>query len=324
MPAPTIQRFFPMPKTESAAAPMDFAHNPLNRQGHERQKSDWLHRQLKAANALFVPFWQDKPFILPPLRDGEGRDTGWLTQAQTAPLRKASSAPIFLGINRSAKPLFALTLEQAAACTDLQKLGAFEDLRALALAGDMPPAELGILAQAKALLHWHQTHKHCARCGAPTALAEGGYKRRCESCSAEHFPRTDPVVIMLATFRDSCLLGRQKGWPEGMFSALAGFVEPGETLEAAVARELEEEAGISVRQVRYRMSQPWPFPAQLMLGCTAEADGDRLRLDGVELEDARWVKRAELVRALAGRHPSLTVPPPLAIAHHLIQHFAAG
>lgn len=313
-----------MPKTESPAPAIDFALNPLNRQGHKRQRAAWLRQQLAAEAALFVPFWQEKPFILAPLRNGEGRDTGWLTQAQTKPLRNAAHAPLFLGINRNAKPLFAFELADASACRDLQKLGAFEDLRALALAGDMRAAELGILAQAKALLHWHRTHPHCARCGAATEMAEGGYKRRCPSCSAEHFPRTDPVVIMLPSFRDSCLLGRQKGWPNGMYSALAGFVEPGETLEAAVARELEEEAGLTVRAVRYRMSQPWPFPAQLMIGCTAEAESRALQLDGVELEDARWVKRAEIVQALAGNHPSLAVPPPMAIAHHLIRHFAEG
>ena len=313
-----------MPKTESSPPDLSFALNPLNRHGHERQQAAWLRQQVESADALFVPFWEDKPFILPPLREGEGRDTGWLNQSQTASLRRTSSAPIFLGVNRNAKPLFALALHDAAQCGPLQKMGAFEDLRALALKGDMAARELGILAQAKALLHWHSTHTHCARCGEPTDADEGGHKRRCPSCKAEHFPRTDPVVIMLATFRDSCLLGRQKGWPEGMFSALAGFVEPGETLEAAVARELHEEAGIAVNGVRYCMSQPWPFPAQLMIGCMADAKTDALHLDGVELETALWATRAEVQEALEGKHASLAVPPPMAIAHHLIRHFAKG
>ena len=154
-------------------------------------------------------------------------------------------------------------------------------------------------------------------------MGEGGYKRVCPSCGAEHFPRTDPVVIMLATHGDKCLLGRQKGWPEGMYSALAGFMEPGETIEEAVARELHEEAGIHVSAVRYYGGQPWPFPASLMIGCLADADSTQISLDDVELEDAKWVARADVQAAFNGAG-GVAIPPEMAIAHQLMRAFAQG
>jgi NAD+ diphosphatase len=199
------------------------------------------------------------------------------------------------------------------------------DLRAIAVQGVVPPQELGILAQAKALLFWHARHRFCANCAAPTKMSCAGFRRDCESCGAQHFPRTDPVAIMLVTSGDCCLLGRQSRFAPGMYSCLAGFIEPGETIEDAVRRETLEEAGVRVGAVRYLASQPWPFPANLMLGCHGEALTEEITLDRDELEDARWFPRDEIVLMLDGRHPDgLRGPVGMAIAHFLIQSWVRG
>jgi NAD+ diphosphatase len=185
--------------------------------------------------------------------------------------------------------------------------------------GSLPEADLGILAQAKAMIDWHQRHGFCAACGAPTTLEEAGYRRHCENCGADHFPRTDPVVIMLATRGDKCLVGRGKLFPPGVFSALAGFVEPGETIEDAVRREIGEETGVRVGKVTYHASQPWAFPSSLMIGCFAEAETDEITLDD-ELAEAFWLEKETARALLEGRGPEeMRVPPPVAIAHHLLK-----
>jgi NAD+ diphosphatase len=194
------------------------------------------------------------------------------------------------------------------------------DLRTLAVQGLLPPPLLGALAQAKSLLYWHARHRFCSACGAPSVLASAGWRRDCPNCKAAHFPRTDPVVIMLAVAGERCLLGRQRRFPPGMYSALAGFLEPGETMESAVRREIAEEAGIEIGRVHYLATQPWPFPSSLMIGCLAEAATTDLRVDEVELEDARWFSRTEARAMLAGEHPQgLSAPQPLAIAHHILK-----
>ena len=180
-------------------------------------------------------------------------------------------------------------------------------------------SDLGIVAQAKSLLDWHARHGFCANCGAPTDIAKGGYQRDCPNCGARHFPRTDPVAIMLATFDDKVLLGRGPHLPPGFFSALAGFVEPGETIEEAVRRELWEEAGVATSKVTYVASQPWPWPSSLMIGCFAQADSLDCKPDGVEIDDVRWLDRAALEIALEDGDPEIAVPPDIAIAHQLIQ-----
>lgn len=198
------------------------------------------------------------------------------------------------------------------------------DLRSAATRYLVPEEELGALALAKSLLAWHARHGYCANCGAPTRLSASGFRRECAACGAQHFPRTDPVVIMLVTRGERCLLGRQARFPAGNYSCLAGFVEPGETVEDAVRRETFEEAGIRVGSVRYALSQPWPFPSSLMLGCVAEATTEAITIDADELEDARWFGRDELRAMLADRHPQgLRVPPPVAIARHLVELFVA-
>ncbi len=205
------------------------------------------------------------------------------------------------------------------------------DYRSLAVQGLLSPEQLGMVAYGGALLAWHATHRFCARCGAATALAEGGAKRVCTSCETQHFPRTDPVVIMLTVKDDKCLLGRSPHFPPGMYSALAGFVEAGETIEMAVRRETFEESGIRVGAVRYHATQPWPFPHTLMIGCYSEALDDDIELDELELEDCRWFNRDEVLTILAGAGethpdgtPKLFMPPPMAIAHALIRDWAEG
>jgi NAD+ diphosphatase len=197
------------------------------------------------------------------------------------------------------------------------------DLRSIALGGLVPNGQASMLATAKALMHWHARRRFCSNCGGPNVAAAAGWRRECTACKTQHFPRSDPVVIMLVVDEDACLLGRQPRFPKGMYSALAGFLEPGETIETAVRREIKEEAGVACGEVRYFASQPWPFPSSLMIGCFAEARGRTLLLDRVELEDARWFSRDETRALIDRRHPSgLTAPAPMAIAHHLIRRWA--
>lgn len=179
--------------------------------------------------------------------------------------------------------------------------------------------DLAIYGGARSLVDWHARHRFCSQCGGPTQPVKGGWSRSCSSCSAEHFPRVDPVVIMLAEYEGKVLVGRQARFPAGRYSALAGFVEPGETLEGAVARELFEEAGVRATSVDYVMSQPWPFPSSLMIACIAQVDSDHLTIDRNELEDAFWVNREEVLAALDGQESApFIAPPSLAVARHLL------
>jgi NAD+ diphosphatase len=194
------------------------------------------------------------------------------------------------------------------------------DLRSIAVQGLTDNGHLSAIAEAKAMLHWHARHRFCANCGQVTRIVHGGWRRDCPACAAEHFPRTDPVVIMLAVAGERCLLGRSRRFVPGMWSCLAGFVEPGESIEQAVRRETLEEAGIACGRVSYFASQPWPFPMSLMIGCHAEALSFELAVDRAELEDARWFDREEIALMLLRRHPDgLGTPPPVAIAHHIIR-----
>ena len=187
----------------------------------------------------------------------------------------------------------------------------------------LSPIDAELAATAKAVVGWHSTHRFCAACGEPSDIIQGGWQRKCPNCGAGHFPRTDPVVIMLITHGHSVLMGRSPGWPEGMYSLLAGFVEPGETLEAAVRREVMEEAGVPVGPVSYLASQPWPFPASLMFGCRGEALSRDIRIDPIEIEDAMWVTKDEMMQAFAGEHPVLQPARKGAIAHFLLKNWLA-
>jgi NAD+ diphosphatase len=194
------------------------------------------------------------------------------------------------------------------------------DLRSIAVRGLVAQDHLPPIAQAKALLHWHARHRYCANCGAPTRVTQCGWRRDCPRCEAQHFPRTDPVVIMLAVMGDKCLLGRSARFPPGMWSCLAGFVEPGESIEDATRRETKEEAGIDCGRVKFFDSQPWPFPTSLMIGCHAQALNEDIIVERDELEDARWFGKDEVVAMLKREHPNeLFAPPGVAIAHHIIR-----
>ncbi|WP_254368119.1 NAD(+) diphosphatase [Paracoccus sp. Z118] len=198
----------------------------------------------------------------------------------------------------------------------------FAELRGAMAA--LSPAEGELAATARALTGWHATHRFCAACGQPSEPVQSGWQRRCTACGASHFPRTDPVVIMLVEREDRLLLGRSPGWPEGMYSCLAGFIEPGETVEAAVRREVFEETAVRTGEVRHIVSQPWPFPASLMLGCAAEALTDEITLDTVELEDALWVSRSEVAQIMGGEHPKIRPPRKGPIAGWLIAGWLSG
>jgi NAD+ diphosphatase len=196
------------------------------------------------------------------------------------------------------------------------------DLRSIAVQGLVEPGHLPPLAEAKAILHWHARHRFCSNCGTLTKVVDAGWKRICPSCKVEHFPRTDPVVIMLAVRGDRGLLGRSGRFAATMWSCLAGFVEPGEAIEDAVRRETLEEAGVRCGRIKYLHSQPWPFPMSLMIGCYAEALNDDLTMDNNELVDLRWFTKDECAAMLMRRHPdNLTTPPPVAIAHHIIREW---
>jgi NAD+ diphosphatase len=196
------------------------------------------------------------------------------------------------------------------------------DLRSIAVQGLVGADDLPPLAEAKALLGWHARHRFCPNCGAPTQVVQSGWRRDCPVCKARHFPRTDPVVIMLVISGDRCVLGRSQRFAGSMWSCLAGFIEPGETIEEAVRREVQEEVGVVCGKVKYFASQPWPFPSSLMIGCHTQALSEDIEIDRDEIEAARWFDRAELAAMLRREHKEgLTTPPPVAIAHHIIRDF---
>jgi NAD+ diphosphatase len=245
-----------------------------------------------------------------PELDGEGRLI-W----SALPAAPALSALIFLGLRGGAASFAPLVPID-------QSRPAYAVFRLIEM---MAPEEAALWGTARSLIAWHGRHGFCANCGAATEPFRAGWGRKCSACEAQHFPRVDPVVIMLAEHRGRVLLGRQPQYPKGRYSALAGFVEPGESIEEAVAREFAEEAGITVSNVRYVASQPWPFPGQLMIACIAEAEDDALSIDFTELEDAMWVSRAGVEAAFRGdRQAPFLAPPPFAIAHSLLRAWLEG
>ncbi len=261
-------------------------------------------------------------------RRGEERDP--LFSAAEAGALGVARETVFLGLLLDGAPRFGIGLD-AGAVEPLKRREnlAAADLRSIALQGIVAAEHLPPLAAAKAIVGWHARHRFCPNCGAATQTAQGGWRRDCLSCKAEHFPRTDPVVIMLAVggaagggAGERCVLGRSPRFPKTMWSCLAGFVEPGESIEEAVRREVQEEVGLVCARVKYFGSQPWPFPSSLMIGCRAQALTGAIVIDQSELEDARWFEREELKLMLTRKHPqNLTAPPPIAIAHHIIRAF---
>lgn len=300
-----------------------FIVNRLDRAAARRGDTQWLKARREGA-ARQVAFVGEKVLIAI-----NGRESQIAEPRPDWPCGPGGDADcIFLGLDGDGAAVFAHLLHSdEAAFAPLIERGelAAIDLRSLAAQGALPPDELGLLAQARSLLGWHATHRYCSTCGAETSMGDAGYKRVCGACAREHFPRTDPVVIMLAVRGDKCLLGRQSRFPPGTYSALAGFVEPGETIEDACRRELMEEARIAAGAVRYHSSQPWPFPSSLMIGLIAEALSEEIALDDDELEDARWFTRDEARLMLEDRHPDgIRAPNPIAIARQLVTSFVAG
>lgn len=302
-----------------------FAGNPLNRASEKRLEANWIESRLHDPSSLIFPMWRLEPFLLGPENSAPPIQLGLLKPGLTDALAADGAPCIFLGLDGD-RAVFALDISAAdnpAKEGPLAGLGFFRDARA---AGQMVSIkEAAIIAQAKALIDWHQRHGFCPKCGAPTKLMDAGYRRLCDKCNSEHFPRVDPVVIMLATDGDACLVGRGKLFPQGMFSALAGFIEPGETVEEAVRRELMEEASVKVGEVSYWATQPWPFPSSLMIGCFAKATSRDVKVDQSELAEVRWIERKVARELIEGKRvDGIMVPPPIAIAHHLIKAFALG
>lgn len=308
-----------------------FGGSGLDRAAELRPDAARLAALLADPRARVLPLWRGKPLL------AEGAALGWVA-AGHAVLADAGEAPLFLGSDE-AGPRFAADVSAfVPPAADLPPPGVFFDpseqrhpalpaiWRFAELRGvmaDLTAREAELAATAKAVLGWQRSHRFCSACGAASRPVKGGWQRHCDACGADHFPRTDPVVIMLVVRGNRLLMGRSPGWPEGMYSALAGFVEPGETLEAAVRREVAEETGIRVGRVRYLASQPWPYPSSLMLGCLAEAEGEAITLDPEELDDARWFPREEVAEIVAGRHPQVRPPRRGAIAGFLVRGWLA-
>lgn len=293
-----------------------FAGNPLDRMFQRRQDAGWIAALLEDPQTRVLPFIDLKPAV----RDGTALD--WQPPARWRAAIAEGALWIFLGIG-DGRAHFAVGAGGAG-----PEGAATVDARALAAV--IPGGDAAIVAEARSLLDWHARHGFCAVCGTPSDIAAAGWTRRCPKCKAHHFPRVDPVVIMLAVRGEHCLLGRGRRRPGARFSCLAGFMEPGETIEEAVRREIAEEAGIRVGRVRYLATQPWPFPSSLMIGCLGEALDEEITIDPEEIAEARWFEREE-VRAMVARsqsdraHPELpTLPPPLAIGHQIARRWAFG
>jgi NAD+ diphosphatase len=288
--------------------PNTFSGAPVDRAGTRRTDERWVEERLRDPASRAIGVTDDGVLV-----EGDGQP-----RLARLPL-SGHRDPLLLGLEDDGTALFAVDLAAADPPPPGTTAVGLRDAAALLSHG-----EAGLIAQATGLVNWHRRHPRCSVCGAATEIAEAGYVRRCPSCGAMHHPRTDPVVIMLVTDGDRALLGRQARWPPGRYSALAGFVEPGETLEEAVAREVREEAGVEVRAARYQSSQPWPFPSSLMLGFVAEyAAGEPTTRDH-ELEDVRWFSREELEAIRAGSVDGLRLPPSIAIARRLIDGWLDG
>ncbi|MBV9992096.1 MAG: NAD(+) diphosphatase [Alphaproteobacteria bacterium] len=303
-----------------------FTGNPLNRASEKRGDAAFIEAKRRDPSTLILPMWKLQPFIL---GDDGSAELGLFRPGLCESMAAGDAPCVFLGLETGRdgeRALFALDVSAASdpeASGPLVGFGRFREARGAAMV--LSAKDAAIMGQAKAMIDWHQRHGFCARCGQPTRIMDAGYRRLCDACGAEHFPRTDPVVIMLATYGEECLVGRGRQFPQGMYSALAGFIEPGETIEEAVRRELKEEAGIETGEVSYHTTQPWPFPSSLMIGCFARSLTRELIVDENELAEARWLDRATARKVIeGGRVEGLWLPPAIAIAHHLIKAWAVG
>ena len=298
-----------------------FGGNPLDRASERRDDREWIAKLLDDPESCVLPLRDLKPFT----RRGAVPALDWRSVDEWRDQIESGAPLIFLGLGEG-RAHFAIdaTGSNVAADVDTELV----DVRALAPA--IAAGEAAILAEARSLLDWHARHRFCAQCGSPTTMGSAGWKRRCPECRASHFPRTDPVVIMLAIHGDRALLGRNRRRAGARFSCLAGFVEPGETLEEAVRREVREEAGVRCGRVRYLAAQPWPFPSSLMMGFLTEALTEEITVDTEELAEARWFSRDEIremvARAAAGPDDPtrVSLPAPIAIAHHICRRWSSG
>lgn len=286
-----------------------FSSNPIDRAQSARRDSAWLDEQRRHPGGRYLPFRK----LSPAIRRTEAPQLGWLEPGQADHLPGLDQA-VLLGLQDGA-PHYAFPVGEA---TD-DGADAMEFVDARTIGALLPSADAGILAQARSMLDWHARNRFCSACGSPLESGEGGARRGCAGCGARYYPQVSPSIIVLIERDGRCLLARRAGTNTNRHSCLAGYVEPGESLEEAVAREVMEESSVSVTDVRYHSSQPWPFPATLMVGCTARATTDAISVDGVELASAGWFSRDEVRAALAGTNPDLSVPDAVAIAHHLIR-----
>ena len=291
-----------------------FCTSVLNRKSESRKDKAWIQDQLVNPAALFIPVWRSKNlFSRQELHQPVFLDWSAVEQLITVDM----DACVFLGM-QSERPCFAIEVpeDEASAPEMFSNLGLFQDIRKVGALIDSQSS--GLLAYARGIIHWHQNQRFCGKCGHPTASRESGHMRVCSNkkCALEHFPRTDPAIIVLVTYGEKCLLARQPTWKPKGYATIAGFVEPGESLEQAVVREVLEETDVRVDSVTYHSLQPWPFPCSIMLGFTAVAGNPDIRIDGQEIEDARWFLPAEIYDGVTSG--SLFLPPGLSISHSLI------
>ena len=286
-----------------------FSSNPLDRASSLRGDRTWLRAQLDDPTGRYLLFRDLQVAV----SFDEQRRLAWMERRAASSWVNESSA-VLLG-TLGGVPHFAAALDPAGEAA----IEGLEFGEARGIATDLPADEAGILAQARSMLAWHSEHRFCGGCGAPTVSVDGGTRRQCEGCGTRHYPHVSPSMIVLVQHGDLCLLARRLRGAPNRYSCLAGYVEPGESIEEATVREVFEESGVRIANVTYHSSQPWPFPATLMIGCLADAESDEINVDGVEIAEARWFSRDEVRRALAGEHPGLAVPDRLAIAHHLIR-----
>lgn len=298
-----------------------FSGNKLDRADALRRDEFKIEAAAKSSDSLFLPF--SNLNVL--LHNNNGPQLGWLTQSDIAKL-ELKLPPVLLGIgkNDDDKDVAHFAIDISTLADPVHELGLntdweFKDCRMAAM--ELPDNQTGVISQSRSQLEWHSHHQYCSRCGASTEQKKGGHVRHCSSCDADHFPRTDPVVIMLITDGERCLLGQSAGALaySGIYSTLAGFIDQGESIEEAVRREIKEEAGVSVGDVSYHSSQPWPFPSSLMIGCRGIAISTEITIDEVEMTDVRWFSRDEVTRSLQKQNKDLRLPGPIAIAHHLIK-----
>jgi NAD+ diphosphatase len=304
----------------------------LDRQGLKRSDSAYLDRLIAQPDTRFLVLADQKPVI----RSNEARTEvaiRWLSAGDLAAADLPVHEPLFLGVERATGAgRFALAFTEHRTRQSpraIELLRPIVDLRTLAMQGVMSPEDQSLVGQAKALIHWHENCRCCGRCGGTTLFKDGGWKRGCWACGLEHFPRTDPVVIMLIVDKKAgkCLLGHEARFAKEprMYSTLAGFIEHGEDIAHAVQREVFEEAGVRVGDVHYHSTQPWPFPHSLMIGCIGYAETTEIVIDPKEIEEARWFSREEVASMMSGTHPQKWwVPGKQAIARALIESFANG